>query len=338
MLGGGFGTPEMSWQTYVRRPRPPGKRTPRVPGRLARGTEREYRPLDVDPAVVEDAAQLRRYDGYIAQLTSLHLECGEQWDWSDLASAPPPEPEHHRTAEAAARKALEAFKPGLADRLTGRATRRRTRLVEKIDRAIEADRRDHEAAQAAHRTAVERWRSATAIAPAVLQLDEPACREAVRFLESFADIAAFGTRVELDSIYDDVAIVSCTLADPDIVPKQELTLSVGGRLATVETEARKYWALYNVHVCSCAIRIAREVFAALPVAHVIVNVSIENLPGGAATVLAVQFTTQLLDRLMERSTDPWDLIRVFPHRMHFHSSIGFETIQRMAPDEQSLTR
>lgn len=328
----------MSWQTYVRKPRPVGRRSHRVHGRLARGTEREYRPLEIDPAVVEDATQLRRYDGYLAHLVSLHLECGEQWDWTSVSATPPPEPEHHRTAETAARKALESFKPGLADRLTGRASRRRTRLAEKIERAIAVDFREYQIAQVNHRTAHQRWIAATKLAPSVLGLDETACREALCFLESFSDIAAFGTRVELASIYDDVATISCTIADPDIVPKQELSLSVGGRLTTTEMEPRKYWAHYNMHVCSCAIRIAREAFAALPVAHVIVNVAIEHLPGGPATVLAVQFTTQLLDRLMERSTDPWDLIRVFPHRMHFHSSIGFERIQSMSPDEQSLTR
>src|SRR5262245_582957 len=154
----------MSWQTYVRKPRPPERRSQRLPGRLARGTEREYRPLDVDPAVVEEATQLRQYDRYLAQLTNLHLECGEPWDWTQLAPTPPPEPEYLRTAETAARKALDTFQPGFADRLTGRASRRRAKLVEKIDRAVALDRREYQIAQVNHRTAHQRWLAATKLA------------------------------------------------------------------------------------------------------------------------------------------------------------------------------
>jgi hypothetical protein len=312
----------MSWQEYAPKPRP--LRSQRAPSRRARGTQREWRPLEMDPVVVEGAVQLRRYEAYVSQLVAMHMECGERFDWRRVMTTPPRPPAHSRQCELATRLALEAFRPGIADRLTGRATRLRAKLEAKVDRAIEQDRIAYEEAVAYYQAAYTRWERASTLAAGVLAGDVRACREALALLEAYVDVTGLGTEVELEG----PGVVACVIRDSELVPREELTLSATGTLSSSPMVPRKYWALFRDHVQSCAIRVARETFAALPIDSVVVNVMIER-SGVRDPVLAVQFARHQLERLIVRGMDPRDAIRAFPHRLQFHPSVGFDRIETM---------
>ena len=106
--------------------------------------------------------------------------------------------------------------------------------------------------------------------------------------------------------------------------------------------AGKYWALYQDHVCSCALRIARETLAVLPVSRVLVNVRATRLDSstghpGVVTLLGVNIVREILGRLNLATIDPSDSMKNFPHRMKFKKTAGFEPVEPVTTDEQWVT-
>lgn len=155
-------------------------------------------------------------------------------------------------------------------------------------------------------------------------------------------IEGFGSRVKLDAMTQGAATFTCSIEDQEIIPAEEVKLLAGGKLSTKDIAPSKYWALYQDHVASCAIRIAREAYAVTPVERVIVNIKIARLDPSTGhlvrpTVLAVHFSRGALTRLNFAAIDPSEALKNFPHRMKFKKTTGFEPVDDMTADEQWVT-
>lgn len=289
------------------------------------------------------AAEAEEYANYVAMLTSVHTDCSEPWDWHTITTLPPPvEPVWQNPAETAARAALQAHAPGLLDKMFGGAKQQRAQLEAALQQGIAFDQQRYQAALHDYRSRLNQWNYQRNLAPGVLRLHPDACRTALWYVGAFDEIEGFGSRITLDAIEDRAATFSCLIEDQEIVPTEEVKLTAAGKLSTKELPAGKYWGLYQDHVASCAIRIAREAYAVTPVERVIVNVRTTRLDPGTGhmispTVLAVHFTRAALTRLNFAALDPPEAIKKFPHRMKFKKTVGFDSIQDMTSDEQWVT-
>jgi hypothetical protein len=289
------------------------------------------------------AAEAAEYANYVTMLTSVHTDCSEPWNWHAVtASRPPVEPVRQNLAEAAARAALQAHSPGLVDKMFGGARQQRAQLEEAVHRGIALDQQHYESAMHDHRTRFNQWTYQTNLAPGVLSLHPEACRSALWYVGAFDELEGFGNRVMLDTITQDAATFYCVIGDQEIVPTEEVKLTASGKLSTKEMAAGKYWALYQDHVASCAIRIARETYAITPIERVIVNVQAARLDPSTGhmvcpTILAVHFTRATLTRLNFAAIDPSDSLKNFPHRMKFKKTSGFDPVEDMTSNEQWVT-
>lgn len=88
--------------------------------------------------------------------------------------------------------------------------------------------------------------------------------------------------------------------------------------------AIEYHKLLRDFICSTAIRIARDIFALLPVRYTIVHAILDN-----QTVLSVQFDRPVLSTIRFGYIDPSDTVTRFKHHMDFQDNIGFSAIQRL---------
>lgn len=289
------------------------------------------------------AAEAEEYTNYVAMLTSVHADCSEPWSWQAIAaSRPPAEPIRHNAAETAARAALEAHSPGFLEKIFGGAKQQRAQLEEAVRDGTALDQRQYEAAMNDYRSRLQHWNYQIQLAPGVLALNAEACRAALSYVGAFDEIEGFGSRVTLDAITRNAATFSCSIEDQEIVPAEEVKLTAGGKLSTKDMAAGKYWALYQDHVASCAIRIAREAYAVTPIERVIVNVKIARMDPSTGhpvrpTVLAVHFSRSALMRLNFAAIDPSEALKNFPHRMKFKKTAGFEPVDDMTSDEQWVT-
>ena len=75
------------------------------------------------------------------------------------------------------------------------------------------------------------------------------------------------------------------------------------------------------YICGCTIRIARDMFALLPLRHLIVNAKEQD-----SYVVSVDFEKQQFDRLDFSSLDASNTVELFRHRMAYDKSTGFSPI------------
>ena len=82
--------------------------------------------------------------------------------------------------------------------------------------------------------------------------------------------------------------------------------------------------LLHDYVCSVCIRIARDMFALLPVSNSIVHAVIEE-----KTVLSIDFDRATLSKLKFGFIDPSDAMSSFKHNMRFSDGVGFEEVDQI---------
>jgi hypothetical protein len=291
----------------------------------------------------EAADEAEEYDNYLKVLVSVHTDSNSPWNWRAISAAPPPaEPARESRAEAIARQALAAHAPGFFAKLFGGASKQRSMLEAEIHHAIAIDQQHYEAAMVEQQQRFKQWNYQAKLAPAVLAMNLDACRSALRYVGAFDELEGFGNRVTLDSVVQNAAMFICLIEDQEIVPTEEIKLTAGGKLSTKDMPAGKYWALYQDHVASCAIRVAREAYAITPIERVIVNMKVVRLNSSTghveeATILAVHFTRDALLRLNFAAIDPSEALKNFPHRMKFKKTTGFDPVDDMTADEQWIT-
>ncbi len=157
----------------------------------------------------EQSSEAAQFEQYMEALVSLHTDWGESWDWQAISQTPPPvEPKHDPSAQIAAQAALEAYKPGLLDRISGAAKLMRAQLTVNVAHAIESEAENYQAATARYEQDRQVWETCVRLAPAVLRLNLPACVAALRHAHSFEDVELFGTAVELAKLDGDAATLS----------------------------------------------------------------------------------------------------------------------------------
>lgn len=289
------------------------------------------------------ADEVRQYERYVELLVSLHRECSEPWHWNAVASAPPPvAPARADTQERAATAMRDAYTPGFFERLFGGARRRRLELEQIIENARHADDAAHRRAMESYSRDHASWAQLRAVAERLVAGDTRAYGEALNVAGAFDELAAFQDRVEITGAKPNELAFVCRLEDPEVVPSEEVSLTTKGKLSTKDMAKGRYWALYQDHVCSVAIRVAREALAVLPLVRVVVNVGAKQINTSTGhqefvTLLASQFTHESLGQINLNHIDPSDAMRNFPHRMRFKKVSGFEPVTPMDLDEQWAT-
>ena len=159
---------------------------------------------------------------------------------------------------------------------------------------------------------------------------------------AFDELTTFQVQVALTATEPDAIAFTCSIMDDQMVPREEVKLTASGKLSTKELPAGRYWALYQDHVCSAAIRVAREAFAVLPVSRVVVNIGPVRLNSSTGhrepvNFLAVHFARESFGRINLANIDPSDSMKNFHHRMKFKKTTGFEPVAPITLDEQWIT-
>ncbi|XID96242.1 DUF4236 domain-containing protein [Paenibacillaceae bacterium WGS1546] len=271
--------------------------------------------------------EVQIYENQIETIKSIHLEGEEPIDWQRVSASPPPfEPGAAGPNETEARMASERYKPGILERLFRRESKRRAKLAERVAAAKEADEADYRA-----------WEDTVALAGRVLAGDPDAYLRVVREMDPFDDLAAFGSGFELFAGDDPGRVVVEFEARAEgIVPKAVKSLTKTGKLSVKEMPKTHYYALEQDYVCSCVIRIARDLFALLPLTETVVHATKEWVDPstgvtGQAAILSVRIDRVTLDKLNLGAIDCSEAMSNFEHRMKFMATRGFQPVDKLEP-------
>jgi hypothetical protein len=275
-------------------------------------------------AAAKSYREFKWEDSYLEMIVTLHRDAASPWDWRQVAASTPPSAGQER--EANARRAIDSYKPSLFERLLGGARSRRAELEAALARARIDD-------EAEWRETVEQWTWYQRLAQGILEGDLRAYKAVVDNLGPFEELESLGATVKA-RIVEHWWAEAFVAVKNDAVPTVETKRLASGRFSSKDMPKTKYWALTQDHVCSAAIRVARELFHFLPLSRTYVHVTTVMLNtatghSGPETVLSVEFDRDRLLGLNFERIDASDAVESFRHAMNFKKTAGFSPVETL---------
>lgn len=284
------------------------------------------------------------YQAYETRLRTVHTRGSPAWNWQAIASTPPPQqPTYFGAREHAAQSVLAGYKPGIGDRLRGSGEARRRELAGEVERARHHDQLDYQAAMQQFRAAHDQWRWHQELAAGILTNELDAFRAALEYLFPAASIPEINSlnMASADTWYLEAS--AAVDGEDDLVPMEAPNQLRSGELSMRRIARADRLALYEDYVCSCALRIAWEVLALVPVSFVFVHMetSLLNRATGhleMEPILSVAVSRETLMRLNPHALGPAAAMTNFTHAMKSSPKGGMKAVKRLLPADFAPAR
>ena len=329
----------MGWKGTLRSLEAASRRAERDARRRQRELERRQLEADKMQELEQAQHEVASFENHIEVITSVHVDCGESWDWEKIASAPKPtEPQRLTTYEERARLSFEEYEPTLKDKILRRVEAKQQELKEGIERGKQRDEEDYESHLSEYRQKCDEWDQNREIAKGILAGNPDAYIEAIRQVAPFSEIGELGSYVTFD--VEDASSVVATLHThgDDVIPRQRKNLLKSGKLSVKDMPKTHFWAYYQDYVCGATLRVARELFALLPIDNVIVTAFSELLNSQTGhmeeqPILSVFIPRETVGSLNFDLLDPSDAMENLVHNMKFYKTKGFVAVEPLSEDD-----
>jgi len=301
--------------------------------------------IEVSKLQREQLKILEEYNEYLNKLRSIHKKCAKDRDWEKIKSAKPPiKPEKSTTHEEFAQAKMNKYEPGFFDKLLRLEKFKRKRLVRKVEMARQADEKKYIESLQAYEQEYESWKNDHELASRILVGDAKAYCEAVKQAKSrFNDVKA---KIEFLVKNRSTIEVILKMNIEKIIPSSEIVADEEGSTFNLAKEKSmpkaKFNELCQYFVCGYVLRIARELFALLPVEMVIVNYMEDRLNTQTGhmeeiTLLSVAIPRKTLLGLNFEVVNPPDAMKNFVNRINFKKTKGFTAVERIKLSELQIT-
>jgi len=276
----------------------------------------------------------KEYDEYVNSIISLHKSSSEALNWEYLVAAPEPKlPLRKADNQLIAESACRSFKPSLIDKLLGQGKQKHKVLVARSQEAKQQDDLIYNCTLKEFKTDLVDWTKIQAVSQGVISRDPFSYEEAIEFFNPFFHVTVLGVLLNY-KVMGDAIVVSMKMDAKEIVPDFVPNKVPSGKAKLANMQDAEFHILFYSFLCSCALRIARETFALLPVEHLILNVfernsSVKEDGEGGRAILSVKFTPGQINGLDFSSEDCAALLKSFPHYLSFSASAGFEEVEPM---------
>jgi hypothetical protein len=307
--------------------------------REAQKRRRELERLEKEAAKLSASEQARlevdSYKNRVELLLSVHKERGEDWDWTSIAaSLPPLPPRIHTHNEMKAKRNLLAQYPVDRDLVST-----------SLERAHADDRRAYERAMEAYLPESREHEKSRALARRILAGDIQSYVDAFIECSPVGEITNLGSSVGIRAHSSKLVECRVTVHGIGIIPEEIKTLTSTGKVSVRSMPKARFQELYQDYVASCMLRIAREVFALLPVDEIVITAiaALEDSATGQlrkSPVLSAVVDRSKLTGLDFERLDPSDTIESFPHRGDFKASRksgAFQPIEPISPGDLEVT-
>jgi hypothetical protein len=314
--------------------------------RSERAARQRHNELARRQKLLENMAELERasyevevYENRLDVLSSIHKDCGEAWHWGVmLVTEPPAMPVNSYRHLAEANAKLDGFRPSVADKFLKRTNARRDELAKAVDAARQLDEQEHQDALKAYEQELLEWETARDLASQVLAGRPEAYLQAIKQVDPFSEMGELGSSFEFQASDSSVIETLLHVNSEEVIPRVIKTLLKSGKLSVKEMPKTKFFELYQDYICGCVLRIARELFALLPIQIAIVTAQgkVLNTKTGQMEerpILSVAIPRDTLSALNFELLDPSNSMGNFVYRMNFKKSVGFSAVDRILPSE-----
>lgn len=327
----------MGWKGTVRSIGAAVRAAERDAKRRQRELEKQQKQYEKMQELEQAAYEVEVYENHIDIIQSIHKECSVPIDWKKLAASPKPKkPEKLKEHEKSARSVLENYKPGFLDKIFKKGEKKRIDLEKNVSKAIEEDETEYKSNVDEWKSALNDWDESVKLAQSILSGDEKAKIAAIENLDPFSEISNLGSSLIVSVEESGVVEATIHVHGNDIVPNEVKGLLKSGKLSVKKMPEGKFNEIYQDYVCSCALRVANELFSAIPDDLVIVTAVDEllNTKTGhleESPILSVCISRSTLQSLNMDAIDPSDSMGNFIHNMSFKKTKGFQAVSRVKP-------
>ena len=322
----------MGWKGTLRSVQAVARQVERDAQQRQRELERQRKQLEKMQELERAAYEVQLYENQIDLLLTVHKKCSDIWDWEAIRSSGPPiSPSMSRTHEEAAQAELDGFKPGVFGHLRRRTESKSDELVRAVEEARRADDDEYQEALQAYEREYTEWETTRELAGRILAGSAEAYLDAIRQIGLFSDISELGSTIEFQAESSSLVEATLHVNSEQVIPSEVKSLLKSGKLSVKQMPKGRFYELYQDYVCGCVLRVARELFALLPIAMTIINANgnILNTKAGymeEQPILSVVIPRQTLEELNFEMLDPSDSMSNFVHRMTFTKTKGFSAV------------
>ena len=298
------------WEAEIRRREAALRREEREEKKEQRKLEQRRREQARLSALDQARLEVESYNNKLEILLSIHKDRSEPIDWRKLAftlSQHPP--------LKLARCELAALLQIARDWESGAPEISEAALEE----ARRADEQAYQSALAQNISDSSMSEPLHALARRVLRCDPRAYSDALSNLSALGEVGNLGSSIHFT--VHNARTVECTLDvnGKDTIPSETKSLTATGKVAVKTMPKAEFHEIYQDYVCSCVLRVARELFALLPIDLVLITARVDGVDtqtGHPAKlpVLSLVAPREFLESLRFETLDPSDSLANFQHR------------------------
>jgi hypothetical protein len=271
-----------------------------------------------------NSLEVELFENRLEMIKSIHKECDGFVDWQDIINTEPPFLKGHPgPLEQKALHELQNYRPGFIANVFNQEEKRVHELRNKV---LEARTKDEEQFQ--------EWSLLTETAAKVLNGDLDTYFEVIKEFAPLDDLSEFGSGFEFFLEEPHTMEVEFDVQTKNIVPTEFKTLTSTGKVSVKNMPISKYYDIQQDYVCSCVLRIARDMFALLPLNTIIIHALDSQLDTSTGhnekiVVLSVKIDKNTLNRLNFETIDCSDSMVNFEHKMNFRKTKGFAPVEKI---------
>jgi len=285
------------------------RREEREEKRQQRELDRALKEQAKRSALEQARLEVSTFENQLAVLRSVHKELSTFVDWKSLANSLPPHP-----PLLLARNALATEL-----RMLSSADNSNLDATAEIEQGQEADRLAYEGARATHDAAIAERQHLQSLARRLLIGESRAYVEALQSSSAFSEMSNLGSSIHFTVHSRELVECELQVNGHEVIPGETRSLSAGGKLLVRPMPKTQFYEVYQDYVCSCVLRLAREILALLPVNTVLVTATVRDTDAQTGQtvdlpILSVGVTRKIMESLNFEKVDPSAAIPNFPHR------------------------
>ena len=302
------------------------RRRQREAQKRVRELERQAKGQAKLSAIEQARLEVETYENRVELLRSVHKERGEAWDWPAVsASLPPPRPQKNSYHEQRANQRFAVL-----------AAEKKETAQFMFEQARLQDEQDFQTAMQSYAEQIAEWEKLKKMARRILAGEHKAYTEALVEFNPFAEISDLGSSINFT--VHNAELVECALKvrGREIIPTEIKTLTVSEQVSVKAMPKGRFHEIYLDYLCGCVLRVAREVFALLPVDTILVTAAADTLDPRTGQkleqpVLSVATQRAGIAQLDFDRLSPPDAMENFQHRAEIKASRKTEAFQPITP-------
>lgn len=279
------------------------------------------------------------HNDYIRKLTEIHKSISKIPSWylaSDIKQ--PSEPLKTTDNEDYARKKLENYHPTFTDKLFKKAQKNIIALEKNLNDSIIRDNEEYNKKVDIYNAKVQKINSHLELNSNILRQSPDAYRQVVLEVIDFSQYDTLCKSLDMQFDHSNFMVEIAHSDIDELIPAKEYSALKSVRLSEKPLSSRKRLEMYQAHVMSSSVKVAREIFAYLPINSLVVNSKVRVLDPSTGifefkTVLSVLYDKHTFDNVNFENIMLSDFLNKFEFNMNFKVTKGFSAVKDINPPQ-----